>query len=46
LTRFDFAHKRLDEAVFAAYGWNSDPSDEEILEKPMKAESMQPEENL
>ena len=24
---------RLDEAVFAAYGWKSDLSDEEILEK-------------
>jgi hypothetical protein len=29
----DLAHKRLDEAVFAAYGWKSDLSDEEILEK-------------
>jgi len=27
------AHKRLDAAVFAAYGWKSDLSDEEILEK-------------
>jgi hypothetical protein len=27
------AHKHLDEAVFAAYGWNPDLSDEEILEK-------------
>ena len=26
-------HKRLDEAVFTAYGWASDLSDEEILEK-------------
>ena len=26
-------YKRLDEAVFAAYGWKSDMSDEEILEK-------------
>ena len=26
-------HKWLDEAVFAAYGWKSDLSDEEILEK-------------
>jgi hypothetical protein len=26
-------HKRLDVAVFAAYGWKSDLSDEEILEK-------------
>ena len=32
-TRLDLAHKRLDEAVFAAYGWKSDLSDEEILEK-------------
>ena len=29
----DLAHKRLDEAVFAAYGWKSNLSDEEILEK-------------
>ena len=29
----DLAHKRLDEAVFAAYGWKSDLSDEEILER-------------
>jgi len=27
------SHKRLDEAVFAVYGWKSDLSDEEILEK-------------
>jgi len=27
------AHKRLDEAGFAAYGWKSDLSDEEIMEK-------------
>jgi hypothetical protein len=27
------AHKRPDEVVFAAYGWKSDLSDEEILEK-------------
>jgi hypothetical protein len=26
-------HKKLDEAVFAAYGWPSDVSDEEILER-------------
>ena len=32
-TWLDLAHKRLDEAVFAAYGWPSDLSDEEILEK-------------
>lgn len=29
----DLAHKRLDEEVFAASGWKSDLSDEEILEK-------------
>ncbi|MEW6354764.1 MAG: DNA methyltransferase [Planctomycetota bacterium] len=29
----DLAHKKLDEAVFAAYGWGSDLSDEEILER-------------
>ena len=28
-----YGHKRLDEAVFAAYGWKSDLSNEEILEK-------------
>ena len=32
-TWLDLAHKRLDEAIFAAYGWKSDSSDEEILEK-------------
>lgn len=32
-TWLDLAHKRLDESVFAAYGWKSDLSDEEILEK-------------
>jgi hypothetical protein len=29
----DLANRRLDEAFFAAYGWQSDPSDEKILEK-------------
>ena len=29
----DLAHKKLDEAVFAAYGWPVTLSDEEILEK-------------
>ena len=29
----DLAHKRLDEAVFAAYGRKSDLSDKEILER-------------
>ncbi|MEP7137054.1 MAG: DNA methyltransferase [Chloroflexota bacterium] len=32
-TWLELAHKRLDESVFAAYGWKSDLSDEEILEK-------------
>ncbi len=31
--RSDCHLRRLDEAVFAAYGWKSDLSDEEILEK-------------
>ena len=29
----DLAHKRLDEAASAAYGWPADLSDEQILEK-------------
>lgn len=28
-TWLDLAHKRLDDAVFAAYGWTSEVSDEE-----------------
>jgi hypothetical protein len=32
-TWLDLAHKKLDQAVFAAYGWSKDLSDEEILEK-------------
>jgi hypothetical protein len=32
-TWLELAHKRLDESVFAVYGWPSDLSDEEILEK-------------
>lgn len=32
-TWLDLAHKRLDEAVFAVYGWKSDLSVKEILEK-------------
>jgi hypothetical protein len=32
-TWLDLAHKRLDEAVLAAYGWNPALGDEEILEK-------------
>ncbi|MEO8275139.1 MAG: DNA methyltransferase [Thermoanaerobaculia bacterium] len=29
----DLAHKKLDEAVFTAYGWPSDLTDEQILER-------------
>jgi hypothetical protein len=29
----DLAHRKLDEAVFAAYGWDPDIGDEELLEK-------------
>lgn len=32
-TWLHLAHQRLDQAVFAAYGWKTDLSDEEILEK-------------
>jgi len=32
-TWLDLAHKKLDAAVFAAYGWSSTLSDEQILEK-------------
>lgn len=32
-TWLDLAHKKLDAAVFAAYGWPSDLSDEDILAK-------------
>ena len=31
-TWLDNAHRKLDEAVFAAYGWNAGMTDEEILE--------------
>jgi hypothetical protein len=31
-TWLGLAHKKLDETVFAAYGWPSDLADEEILE--------------
>jgi type II restriction/modification system DNA methylase subunit YeeA len=30
-TWLDLAHKKLDAAVFAAYGWDDNPADEEIL---------------
>lgn len=32
-TWLDLAHRKLDEAVFAAYGWEPGISDEEILER-------------
>jgi hypothetical protein len=32
-TWLELAHKKLDETVFAAYGWESDLSDEEILQR-------------
>jgi hypothetical protein len=30
-TWLDLAHRKLDEAVFAAYGWDTSLTDEEIL---------------
>jgi len=35
-TWLDLAHKKLDEAVFAAYGWDPSMSDEQILAKLLK----------
>jgi hypothetical protein len=32
-TWLDLAHRKLDEAVFAAYGWPADLGDEEVLER-------------
>ena len=32
-TWLDMAHRKLDAAVFAAYGWDADMTDEQILEK-------------
>lgn len=32
-TWLDLAHRRLDEAVAAAYGWPADLTDDEILER-------------
>jgi hypothetical protein len=32
-TWLDLAHRRLDEAVFAAYGWDPGISDDELLAK-------------
>lgn len=31
LTWLDNAHRKLDEAMFAAYGWPSDLSDDDLL---------------
>lgn len=35
-TWLDLAHRKLDEAVFAAYGWPADLKEEEILERLLK----------
>ena len=35
-TWLDLAHRKLDEAVFAAYGWSPDLSDEELLARLLK----------
>ena len=32
-TWLDLAHRKLDEAVFAAYGWDPNLSDDDLLEK-------------
>lgn len=32
----DLAHKKLDAAVFAAYGWDPSMSDEELLERLLR----------
>jgi hypothetical protein len=32
-TWLDLAHRKLDEAVFAAYGWPPDLTDDQILER-------------
>ena len=32
-TWLDLAHRKLDEAVFAAYGWSPDLTDDQILER-------------
>ncbi len=32
-TWLDLAHRKLDESVFAAYGWDPHMSDDELLEK-------------
>jgi hypothetical protein len=40
-TWLDLAHQQLDQAVFAAYGWKSVLSDEEILENLHKKHWLQ-----
>jgi hypothetical protein len=35
-TWLDLAHRRLDETVFAAYGWDHALSDDQLLEKLLK----------
>lgn len=35
-TWLDLAHRRLDEAVFAAYGWSTEMSDDELLAALLK----------
>ena len=32
-TWLDLAHQKLDQAVFAAYGWPADLTDDEIIER-------------
>jgi hypothetical protein len=41
-TWLDLAHKKLDTAVFAAYGWEAGISDEEILGKLLALNLKQP----
>ena len=35
-TWLDLAHRKLDQAVFAAYGWDAEMSDEQLLAKPLE----------
>jgi len=44
-TWLDLAHKKLDEAVFDAYGWPHDLSDEEILERLLELNLLRAEAN-
>ena len=41
-TWLDLAHRRLDEAVFAAYGWPSDLKDEDILARLLELNLSRP----